>query len=219
MFNLATDIEIDKLLVVAQSNLPEAKEATEQLVTVLAPFISAIIQKVTRHGYISRNFPGYLQDLQQDACVALLESIQNYDNSRGAKFTTFAWNHIYHRLQSSLYNELGYKTVIDNSKSLFSSINDSRSDDDCRRVENFEIRVEENGYAEFDTQQIDYQVDEFLSNLPVRQRVYTRKVYWDSLSKSEVARRDNISAKMVEKVINQVYSKGRRHFHLNPYQG
>lgn len=219
MFNLATHIEIDKLLVVAQSNLPEAKEATDQLITVLAPFITAIIQKVTRHGYITRNFPGYLQDLQQDACVALLESIQNYDNSRGAKFTTFAWNHIFYRLQSSLYNELGYKNKIDYSKSLFSSTNDPRSDDDCRRVENFEIPVEEKGYAEFDAQQIDYQVDEFLSNLPVRQQAYIRNIYWDSLSKSDVARRDKISSKMVEKVITQVYSKGRRHFHTNPYLG
>lgn len=219
MFKLASDGEIDKLIVVAQSNSTESKEAVGQLLTVLAPLITSIIQKVTRHGRLTENLPGYHQELRQYAWVALLESIQNYDVSRGVKFTTFAWSHIYHRLQTSLNRELDYNTSIDLSINLFSSTNNSGFDDDNHQDRNVEIPIDETGYAEFDTRQIDCQVNEFLEHLPVRQQAYIRNIFWDSLSKSEIARRDNISPKMVEKVCNQAFSKGRRYFHMNPYIG
>ena len=217
MFNTTIDSNDNELIALAQSRTPEAVHASEVLFSRHTALVKAIILKVTKWGLTITKYPELNQELYQEACLAFIEAIQIFDSTRGVKFTTFAWIYIYHNLQTFLRKELSYLRSIDLSQLndtfvLRDGLSEDQSGDDM-----LVIPVVEPGFDEVESDQINQQVDEFLAVLSPRQQAYIRKVFWGSLSKSEVARCDNVSPTMVRKVIGQALTMGRRHFHSNPY--
>lgn len=217
MFKSTEDETDNELIAQIKSNLPETQNAKQTLYSRHSPLIYSIVWNVLKRGNSTVKNRELYEDLYQEACIAFFEAIQKFDSTRSVKFTTFAWQYIFYRVQTIMFKEFTHRNSIDNSKIFSTSGLMTCASDDQSDIEPVEIAIYESGYEEIETAQINDQVDEFILSLPSREQTYLRKIFWDTHSKSDVARNEKVSPKMVGKIVGKALIKGRKHFLTNPY--
>lgn len=67
------------------------------------------------------------EDLEQEAAVELIEAIEDYDESKGTKFSTFAYSRIVGRLQQFMRDKTNIIKIPQNLYALNGKINKTRS--------------------------------------------------------------------------------------------
>jgi RNA polymerase sigma factor (sigma-70 family) len=196
------------------SILSFTKNTGHPIIDKYGPMIESIVKDLyacIAHPHIKEHYV----DLQQVARLAFLEALSIYDQSRGVRLSTFTYTFVRNALLKYLRTEYRYHFKLFDSIS-YNSRDQREQSNDTDINGSYLVGDQDVDFSRIEEAQLAYQVQGFVTTLSERQQAIVRQVFWDGLSKSDVARLYGISPNMVGKILKQVATKGKDYFHENP---
>ena len=163
-------------------------------------------------------------ELEAAARLGLVEALRRFDQARGVKFTTFAFNFVRGAMLKGLYSlnqrrewAAGRQTVTlvpfgPRSEDYGSSADDPEAEI-ARRDDQYGIETD---YAKVEKRFAEQAVRDFVAGLPANQRGIVRDVFWGGMSHAEAAKRRGVTRPAVSRTLQRVFKRGeselRGHF-------
>ncbi len=190
------------------------QDALEHLLVSFPP-IQGIVRSLSR-----RHDPNghAAEELSAAARLGLLEALRRFQPSRGAKFTSYAFNFIRSEMLKALYSQSQRRDWAAGRPRIAlvplrsPSLEGNESEDMIEkkladRDDSFGV---EEGYATVERRPSEEAVRLFVAELPENQREIVREVFWEGMSHAEAAQRRGVSRPAVSRTLHRVFRCGER---------
>jgi RNA polymerase sigma factor for flagellar operon FliA len=190
------------------------REALERLLVSYPPTQRIVRSLSRRHDPDGRAS----EELNAAARLGLLEALRRYEPSRGAKFTTYAFNFVRSEMLKAIYSQsqrrdwaAGRPRIVVVPLQSTSLEGDEAEDvierEMANRDDSFGL---EEGYAAVERRPSEEAVRLFVAELPENQREIVRDIFWGEMSHTEAAQSREISRPAVSRTLHRVFQRGRR---------
>lgn len=190
------------------------REALERLLVSYPP-----IQRIVRS--LSRRYDPdgrASEELNAAARLGLLEALRRYEPSRGAKFTTYAFNFVRSEMLKAIYSQSQRRDWAAGRPAITvvplqsTSLEDDEAEDMIERelADHDDSFGVEEGYAAVERRPSEEAVRLFVAELPENQREIVRDIFWDGMSHTEAAHSREVSRPAVSRTLHRVFQRGRR---------
>jgi RNA polymerase sigma factor (sigma-70 family) len=187
------------------------RSATEYLLTEYPPVVALLVS-------LRRSIDPFslaAADLESAGRLALLEALQRFDATRGAKFTTYAYNFVRGAMFAEMYPHVERRRERANGAERVRLV--ALVADDAGGNDGYESDLlahdpdygNDPGFARVEDLR-PAAVRAFVASLPASQREIVEAVYWDERTHEEVADERGVSRPAISRALARVHARGAK---------
>jgi RNA polymerase sigma factor (sigma-70 family) len=154
-------------------------------------------------------------DLEAAGRLALLEALQRFDASRGAKFTTYAYHYMRGAMLAELYPHVERRRERSSGADRVTLVALVEQDSDRAAGYESDLLAHDPDYGT-DTEFARVEdvrpaaVRAFVASLPASQREIVEAVYWDERTHEEIADERGVSRPAISRALARVHARGAK---------